>query len=150
MVFVLHYPTTENKSTDCAMDFLGINKPTETQKKKLGCSTARVKKPKGEECERTRDAIRGMSKVEEVLVKTSEIQNSMHQSTKTKTKSLGQTRFRVKRGGVGKRNITPNTSQRGAVPCCVVLCHIVSCCARVCVICAVCVVCAVCAVLCHL
>ena len=70
MVFVSYCPTRENKLAGRAMDFLGINKHTETEKTKLGRSNARAKKAKGEEFERTRDANRGMRKVEEVLEKT--------------------------------------------------------------------------------
>jgi hypothetical protein len=86
MAFASYYPTSENKAADRAMDFLGIKEPTEMEKKKLGRSTARVEKEKAAEFERTRDANRGMSKVEEVLVKTCEIQGAMHQSTKSETK----------------------------------------------------------------
>ena len=86
MAFASFYPTSENKAADRPIAFLGIDEPTEIEKKKLGRSTARFEKEKAEEFERTRDANRGMSKVEEVLVKTCEIQGAMHQSTKSETK----------------------------------------------------------------
>ena len=46
MAFSSYYPTAENKAADSTMDFLGINKSTEMEKKKFGRSTVRVEKAK--------------------------------------------------------------------------------------------------------
>ncbi|KAL7526540.1 hypothetical protein ACHAWF_001811, partial [Thalassiosira exigua] len=76
-----------NKSARSEIDFLCLTDPTKEKKKHYGRAAVREEQAKADDFERQREANRGMSNVERVLVKTCESQREFQQSFNKNSKS---------------------------------------------------------------